>query len=177
MNDSERHERSDLPDRAARLTRRTLLARGTGVVGVTLLGTLSAAAAYERQTPTFRNSWRATNRILPSVQGVTTKNGWAMPIYVPAEHADFISRVLDPQEQALVGEAMKTSKAFHQMHRAKPASKEPATSVDNDIIDFKTAAAKKGIETGKIRSTIHPALADHVRREAVKFADELKRTA
>jgi len=46
----------------------------------------------------------------------------------------------------------------------------------NEIIDFKTAA-EKGIQTGKIKSIIHPALADHVRREAVKFADELKRAA
>ncbi|MGI8918156.1 MAG: DUF2935 domain-containing protein [Pyrinomonadaceae bacterium] len=46
----------------------------------------------------------------------------------------------------------------------------------NDIIDFKTAA-EKGIQTGKIKSIIHPALADHVRREAIKFADELKRAA
>jgi hypothetical protein len=44
------------------------------------------------------------------------------------------------------------------------------------IIDFKTAA-EKGIQTGKIRSIIHPTLADHVRREALKAADELKRAA
>jgi hypothetical protein len=46
----------------------------------------------------------------------------------------------------------------------------------DDIIDFKTAA-EKGIQTGKIRSIIHPALADHVRREALKAADELRRAA
>jgi hypothetical protein len=43
------------------------------------------------------------------------------------------------------------------------------------VIDFKTAAVK-GIQAGKIKSIIHPTLADHVRREAVKCSDELKRT-
>jgi len=39
------------------------------------------------------------------------------------------------------------------------------------------AAAEKGIQTGKIRSIIHPALAGHVRREALKAADEPRRAA
>jgi Domain of unknown function (DUF2935) len=39
---------------------------------------------------------------------------------------------------------------------------------------FKTAASK-GIQAGQIKSIIPPALADHVRREAVKFEDELNR--
>ena len=33
-----------------------------------------------------------------------------------------------------------------------------------------------GIKAGKIKSIIHPSLAPHVRREAVKFNDELRRT-
>ena len=44
------------------------------------------------------------------------------------------------------------------------------------ILDFKTAA-EKGIATGKIKSIIDPALADHVRREAIKAADDLRRAA
>ena len=48
------------------------------------------------------------------------------------------------------------------------------TKAVDDIIDFKIAA-EKGIELGEIRSIIHPTLADHVRREAIKAADELKR--
>ena len=42
------------------------------------------------------------------------------------------------------------------------------------MVAFKTTATK-GIEEGKIKSIIHPTLADHARREAVKFVDELKR--
>jgi hypothetical protein len=44
------------------------------------------------------------------------------------------------------------------------------------IIDFKTAA-EKGVRAGEIKSIIHPAVADHVRREAVRFKDELARAA
>lgn len=46
----------------------------------------------------------------------------------------------------------------------------------DEIIEFKTVASK-GIEAGKIKSIIHPTLAEHVRREAIKCADELKRAA
>jgi hypothetical protein len=93
---------------------------------------------------------------------------------IMAEHADFIAHLLDPQENALVQKAMQTSTAFRSLRAQKPSSKDPVEKAVNDIIDFKTAAGK-GIQTGKIKSIIHPALADHVRREAIKFADELKR--
>lgn len=89
------------------------------------------------------------------------------------EHAGFIAHLLDPEERALVQKAMQTSEAFRQMHNTPP-SKGALEAAAHDIIDFKTAA-EKGIQTGKIKSIIHPALADHVRREAIKFADELKR--
>ena len=60
--------------------------------------------------------------------------------------------------------------------RRSAASKNPLESVVDDIIDFKTAA-EKGIVMGTIKSIIHPTLADHVRREAIKAADDLKRAA
>ena len=68
------------------------------------------------------------------------------------------------------------SSAFRRMHKSVPSSKGPVEQAVDDIIDFKTAA-EKGIQTGKIKSIIHPALADHVRREALKAADELRRAA
>ena len=95
---------------------------------------------------------------------------------IMGEHADFIAHLLDPEESALVQKAMRTSSAFRQMHKSTPSSKQPLEKAVNDIIDFKTAA-EKGIQTGKIKSIIHPALADHVRREALKAADELKHAA
>ena len=44
----------------------------------------------------------------------------------------------------------------------------------NTLLDFKTKAARE-IEAGRIKSIIDPRLADHVRREALKFVDEIKR--
>jgi len=95
---------------------------------------------------------------------------------IMGEHADFIAHLLDPEENALIQKAMQTSAAFRQMHKSVPSSKGPVEKAVDDIIDFKTAA-EKGIQTGKIKSIIHPTLADHVRREALKAADELKRAA
>src|ERR687894_2055431 len=95
---------------------------------------------------------------------------------IMGEHADFIAHLLDPEENALIQKAMQTGSAFRQMHRNVPSSKGPVEKAVDDIIDFKTAA-EKGIQTGKIKSIIHPALADHVRREALKAADELRRAA
>ncbi len=46
----------------------------------------------------------------------------------------------------------------------------------HEVLDFK-AVGEKDIKSGKIKSIIHPSLASHVRREAVRFVDELKRTA
>ena len=96
---------------------------------------------------------------------------WTM---IMGEHADFIAHLLDPEERTLIAKAMQTSDAFRGMHNNTPSSKAPLEKAVNDIIDFKTAA-EKGIETGQIKSIIHPTLADHVRREALKAADELKR--
>ena len=96
---------------------------------------------------------------------------WTM---IMGEHADFIAHLLDPEERALISKAMQTSQTFRQMHDSPPASKEPLEKGVGDIIDFKTAA-EKGIQAGQIKSIIHPTLADHVRREALKAADELKR--
>lgn len=95
---------------------------------------------------------------------------------IMAEHADFIAHLLDPEERDLVEKAFKTSTDFRNLRAQQPASTAPAMQAAEEIIDFKTAAAK-GIRTGQIKSIINPALADHVRREAVKFADELRRVS
>jgi hypothetical protein len=95
---------------------------------------------------------------------------------IMGEHTDFIAHLLDPAERDLIMKAMHASDAFHHMHDNPPSSKSPIESVVDDIIDFKTAA-EKGIVLGTIKSIIHPTLADHVRREAIKAADDLKRAA
>ncbi len=93
---------------------------------------------------------------------------------IMGEHADFIAHLLDPAERDLIMKAMSSADAFHKMHDAIPAAKDPVQRLVDDIIDFKVAA-EKGIVMGKIKSIIHPSLADHVRREALKAADDLKR--
>jgi hypothetical protein len=94
---------------------------------------------------------------------------------IMGEHADFIVHLLDPEEAELIAKAMKTSSAFHQMHEKPPTKNDAIEKAVADVIDFKTAAVQ-GIQAGQIKSIIHPTLADHVRREAVKCSDELKRT-
>lgn len=111
------------------------------------------------------------------------------------EHARFVAHLLDPDEFALIDTCMKTSRVFCDLHKGgahgvvSALIDEPSTVVHSlaqnpetnailsaaeTILDFKTKAAR-GIEAGKIKSIIDPRLADHVRREALKFVDELRR--
>ena len=113
------------------------------------------------------------------------------------EHARFVAHLLDPDEFELIEKAMSTSKVFRELGTGgalgatKALAKEPGTvakaltqfpetsavlSAAETILDFKTQAARD-IEGGRIKSIIDPRLADHVRREALKFIDELKRSA
>jgi len=111
------------------------------------------------------------------------------------EHARFVAHLLDPDEFELIETAMKTSRVFADLHKggiggvAAAIVHEPGTVVGSlaqnpetdallsaaqTILDFKTKAARD-IEAARIKSIIDPRLADHVRREALKFVDELKR--
>lgn len=111
------------------------------------------------------------------------------------EHARFIAHLLDPDELSLVKKATDTSDVFRELNGGgiggalSATVKQPGTIVDSliknpevdavlsaaeTILDFKTQAARD-IEKAKIKSIIDPRLADHVRREALKFVDELKR--
>lgn len=111
------------------------------------------------------------------------------------EHARFVAHLLDPDEFELIETCMKTSRVFCDLHEGgahgvvSALVDEPGTVVNSliqnpetdailsaaqTILDFKTKAARD-IEGGRIKSIIDPRLADHVRREALKFVDELKR--
>lgn len=92
------------------------------------------------------------------------------------EHSLFIDQLLDPDEQLLKKVSRTSADGFAKLERAPVGSKDPALAAAQTIIDFKTAA-EKGILAGQIKSIIHPALADHVRREAIRFKDELMRAA
>jgi hypothetical protein len=111
------------------------------------------------------------------------------------EHCRFIAHLLDPDEYDLIEKAMKTSKVFVDLGSdsvggtLSAALSEPSTvagsliqnpetdavmSAALTLLEFKTEAAR-AIEGARIKSIIDPRLADHVRREALKFVDELKR--
>ncbi len=97
-------------------------------------------------------------------------NFWAQ---IMEEHAEFIAHLLDPTERVLIKAADKSADLFRNL-RKDPEAKVKATAEATAMVAFKTTA-EKGIREGKIKSIIDPALADHVRREAVKFKDELAR--
>jgi DUF2935 family protein len=111
------------------------------------------------------------------------------------EHARFVAHLLDPDEYDLVEKAFKTSDVFQSLSKGRTGPvralvRQPLTVADSliknpeldavesaaeTLLAFKTETARR-IETGKVKSIIGPILADHVRREAVKFLDELQRT-
>jgi hypothetical protein len=111
------------------------------------------------------------------------------------EHARFIAHLLDPDEFELIEKAISTSNVFRNIGddsvggTVSAFASEPGTVVKSltdhpeidavmsavqSILDFKTQAVRD-IEAGRIKSIIEPRLADHVRREALKFLNELKR--
>jgi hypothetical protein len=111
------------------------------------------------------------------------------------EHARFVAHLLDPDEYELIDEATRAGNAFRNLGAGgvggavAALTAEPGTvtkaltefpetsavlSAAELILDFKTKAARD-IEAARIKSIIDPRLADHVRREALKFVDELRR--
>jgi hypothetical protein len=111
------------------------------------------------------------------------------------EHARFVAHLLDPDEYELIEKAFKTAEVFRELQKdgvagavtalaAQPGvvadslGKNPdvdaVMSAAQTMLDFKTTAVRD-IESARIKSIIEPRLADHVRREALKFVNELKR--
>jgi hypothetical protein len=111
------------------------------------------------------------------------------------EHARFVIHLLDPDEFELIQTAADASRVFAKLGAggpggaaaafladpgtvAKALTQHPETSAvlsaAEHILDFKTQTARD-VEAARIKSIIDPRLADHVRREALKFVDELKR--
>jgi hypothetical protein len=108
------------------------------------------------------------------------------------EHARFVAHLLDPDEYELIEKSFSTANVFRNLEdggAVAALAAEPGTvlgslaqnpdidavmSAAQTILDFKTQAVRD-IEAGRIKSIIEPRLADHVRREALKFVNELKR--
>lgn len=112
------------------------------------------------------------------------------------EHSRFIAHLLDPDEFELIEKAMSASNIFKNLGGDSVGGTvaalvaEPGAVVESlahhpeidavmsavqSILDFKTQAVRD-IEAGRIKSIIEPRLGDHVRREALKFLNELKRS-
>jgi hypothetical protein len=134
----------------------------------------------------FDHTWREADRFMRRL-GQLNKGeaGYDRSEVVPFwaeimdEHSLFIAHLLDPGEEALIKKANEASVTFRHIHERPPTDAKGNASVmaaADQIIAFKTTAGE-GIKDGKIKSIIHPALADHVRREAVRFKDELTRAS
>lgn len=111
------------------------------------------------------------------------------------EDCRFMAHLLDPDEYGMIDACMKTSSVFRHLNRGGTGGVvgsmvgEPGSVVVSlvknqktyeiltcaeAILDLKTKLCRD-IEAGRVKSMMIPAMADHLRRESVKFVDELKR--
>ncbi|TBL79367.1 DUF2935 domain-containing protein [Paenibacillus thalictri] len=132
----------------------------------------------------FRNRLEELNtgRLEPLPDAIIDENVFFLRIM--ADHAKFISHLLDPSERKLVDQANQFSHDFDQLlfqakdlESMRPQS-QTAPLLDQfldqnrvsvkSLRDFKKTA-RDLIEACRIKSIIHPLLADHVFREAERF--------
>ena len=137
-----------------------------------------------REANYFRNRLSELNagRLEPLPDAIIDENVFFLKIM--ADHAKFISHLLDPSERQLVEQANNFSQEFDQLlFQAQDLSsmRPQAQTVPlldqfldqnrvsvTSLRDFKKTA-KDLIEACRIKSIIHPLLADHVFREAEHF--------
>ncbi|WP_274650968.1 DUF2935 domain-containing protein [Paenibacillus humicola] len=137
-----------------------------------------------REANYFRNRLEELNlgRLEPLPDAIIDENVFFLRIM--ADHAKFISHLLDPSERKLVDQANNFSHDFDQLlfqaidlDSMRPQSQtvplldqfldQNRVSVKS-LRDFKKTA-RDLIEACRIKSIIHPLLADHVFREAERF--------
>ena len=95
-----------------------------------------------------------------------------------SEHNEFIAHLLDPQEDELIGHALDSSamfKGFRHVNRERRLPIGEVVLATEEVIDFETVL-QEGMNAGRIKSILNPMLVDHMRRETLKFIDELKRS-
>lgn len=137
-----------------------------------------------REANYFRNRLAELNtgQLEPLADAIIDENVFFLKIM--ADHAKFIGHLLDPSERKLVDQAREFSHDFDQLlwqaqdlSSMRPQSQtEPLLSqfLDQNRVsvaslrDFKKTA-RELIEACRIKSIIHPLLADHVYREAERF--------
>ncbi len=96
-----------------------------------------------------------------------------------SDHTEFIAHFLDPEEQDLISQAFDSSAVFKGFNQGNQETKLPGGEIllaTEELIDFQKTV-EEGIDGGRIKGILHPTLVDHMRRETLKFVDEIKRTA
>ncbi len=145
-----------------------------------LVDHISREAAY------FANRLKELNegKLAPAPDAVIKENVFFLKIM--ADHAKFIGHLLDPSERKLVDQAREFSHDFDQLlfqavdlDSMRPQSEtkpilsqflnQNKVSVTS-LRDFKKTA-RELIEACRIKSNIHPLLADHTFREAERFLE------
>lgn len=139
-----------------------------------------------REANYFRNRLADLNngKLEPIADAIIDENVFFLKIM--ADHAKFISHLLDPSERKLVEQARDFSHDFdtllwqaQDLSSMRPQSQtQPLLSqfLDQNRVsvvslrDFKKTA-RELIEACRIKSIIHPLLADHVFREAERFLE------
>ena len=94
-----------------------------------------------------------------------------------SDESEFIAHFLDPQEQDLIGQALDSSavfKGFNQGNKQRPLPAGEVLLAIDEFTEFQTLI-EDGVNSGRIKSILTPTFADHMRRETLKFTDELKR--
>ncbi|WP_099362838.1 DUF2935 domain-containing protein [Fredinandcohnia onubensis] len=145
-----------------------------------LVDHISREAAY------FANRLKELNQgiLAPKPEAVIQENVFFLRIM--ADHAKFIGHLLDPSERKLVDQAREFSHDFDQLlfqaidldsMRPQSETKPILTQfLDQNRVsvaslrDFKKTA-RELIEACRIKSNIHPLLADHTFREAERFLE------
>jgi len=137
-----------------------------------------------REANYFRNRLRELNtgQLEPLADSIIDENVFFLKIM--ADHAKFIGHLLDPSERKLVQQAREFSHDFDQLlwQAIDLSSMRPQSQtvplldqfLDQNRVsvaslrDFKKTA-RDLIEACRVKSIIHPLLADHVFREAERF--------
>jgi len=130
---------------------------------------------------TLDEAQRWVRRLEQLAKGVSDFDKLEVSVFwteIVKEHDLFTAHLLDIDEKVLVDKAFLYAAQFGDMHASCKGGGacDPCQVLKaaEEALDFDTAAVR-GIEAGKIKSIIDPVLADHIRRETLKFVDELKR--
>jgi DUF2935 family protein len=96
-----------------------------------------------------------------------------------SDEIEIIAHLLDPREQDLISSALDSSallRGFQEANHNRMLPRGEILLATEEVIDFETLL-EDGIQAGRIKSILDPRLTAHMRRETLKFIDELKRTA